>query len=453
VSVICYAAFAVAYLTLSWAANPHVIDSYPDSHTYLPVSFLGHAERLWTIPVVYLVGGNSAGRVALQSLIGAACWIALAVQLGRVLHTRIIRLAAQVVVLLMSLTAPILQWNRMVLSESIAISLTVLLLAASLALARRMDMRAVVAFLLATVVWTFTRQVQAFIVAALVVPFIFLAWRRPDARRVALIGGAGVVLIGIWGTATALQTSSVSPTGIAATNPSEVQLAGIIQFRAISNPGEMSYLRNHGLPTTVIKIPPPFTVVGQSVNVTQFADPYAEYRLADDPNFKRWADRNGQAIILKYLVTHPWTTVSQPIIHAPQLMTMNPDYIRTPALPSWASTLVYGNLSSVAAPNAPWGAPRSSDPIYLVVLVAAGASLFVLAALRQRLTAVIWLAGVAIVFVAVWALAVWSFAATELPREFIAPAVLVHVATLTLIASGLDSLFAEAPRKLRKTKV
>ncbi len=30
---------------------------------------------------------------------------------------------------------------------------------------------------------------------------------------------------------------------------------------------------------------------------------------------------------------------------------MNPDYIATPALPSWASTLVYGNLSSVASPK------------------------------------------------------------------------------------------------------
>ena len=57
-----------------------------------------------------------------------------------------------------------------------------------------------------------------------------------------------MAVIGVWGTVTALQTSSVSPEGIAATNPSEVQLAGIIQFRAISDHEEMAYLHNHGLP-------------------------------------------------------------------------------------------------------------------------------------------------------------------------------------------------------------
>ena len=48
------------------ATSPHVFDNFPDSHTYLTVSFLGHAERLWTIPVVYFFGASSAGRVILQ---------------------------------------------------------------------------------------------------------------------------------------------------------------------------------------------------------------------------------------------------------------------------------------------------------------------------------------------------------------------------------------------------
>ncbi len=440
-NIVCYTAFAIVYVALSSASNPRVYDNFPDSHTYLPLSFLGHAERLWTIPLLYFFGGTSGGRVALQIVIGVACWITLAVQVGRVLQGRIIRLVAQAVTLLMSLSAPVLQWNRIVLSESLSISLTVLLLAASLALARRMEIRALSVFLVVAVLWTFTRQVQAFVVVALAIPFVLLAWKRPKVRRIALIGGLGIVVIGVWGTVTALQTSSVSPEGIAATNPSEVQLAGIIQFRAISNRGEIAYLHNHGLPyTSALKFPPPFTTVGQLVNVTQFADPYAEYRLADDPEFRRWADQKGQSVYLKYLITHPWEAISQPVIHAPQLMTMNPDYIATPALPSWASTLVYGNLSSLAKPNTPSGAPRSSDPIYAVLLISVAAILVVLAAVRHRLTRVIWVAVSAMVFVVLWALAIWSFAATELPRELIEPAVLFHVSAVVLIAAALDSL-------------
>jgi 4-amino-4-deoxy-L-arabinose transferase-like glycosyltransferase len=442
-SIICYSAYVITYVTLSWAATPHVFDQFADSHTYLTVSFLGHAERLWTVPVVYFLGETSAGRVALQTLIGAACWVTLAIQFARVLRTRFIRRFAQALVLLVSLCPPIIQWNRTVLSESIAISLTVLLLAASLALARRMDLRALTAFLVVVVLWTFTRQVQAFIVIALAIPFLLLAWRRPQARQLALVGGTGVAVIGVWGTLTALQTSSASPTGIAATNPSEVQLAGIIQYRASTNVGELSYLYSHGLPrTSALTIPPPFTRVGQPVNVSQFADPFAEYRLADDPKFKHWADGSGEHVYLKYLISHPTTTLFQPIVDAAQLLTMNPDYISTPGLPSWASTAVYGNLSSLATPNTPSGAPRSSDPFYFVALCGVGSLLFCVAVVRHRLTRVIWVAAGAMLFGAVWSITIWNFAATELPREFVETAALFHVSILLLIAATLDSLIS-----------
>ena len=90
-NVVCYTAFSIVYVALSSVSTPRVYDNFPDSHTYLPVSFLGHAVRLWTIPVLYFFGGTPGGRVALQIVIGVACWITLAVQVGRVLQVRIVR--------------------------------------------------------------------------------------------------------------------------------------------------------------------------------------------------------------------------------------------------------------------------------------------------------------------------------------------------------------------------
>ena len=94
-SIFCYSVYVITYLTLSWAATPHVYDQFPDSPTYLTVSFLGHAERLWTIPVLYFFGGSSAGRVALQTLISVGSWVALSVQFAQVLRTRFIRRISQ----------------------------------------------------------------------------------------------------------------------------------------------------------------------------------------------------------------------------------------------------------------------------------------------------------------------------------------------------------------------
>ncbi len=449
-SIFCYCVFAIAYLSLSWSGTPHVIDSYPDSHTYLPISFLGHAERLWTVPVIYSVGGSPAGRVVLQSLIGMACWITLGVQIGHVIRTRMIRLVAQVLILLTALTAPVLQWNRIELSESISISLTVLLLATSLALARRFDTPALVAFLLAVMLWTFTRQDEAIVVFALLVPFAILALARRRVRRLAIIGLSGVALIGVWGLATALQTTKTPLQGSKVS--SQAQLAGLVQWRAAVNPGEMRYLWNHGLPhTRAIQFPPPFTATGEPVNVKQFGNPFAEYRIAADPEFKRWASKSGATVWIKYLVSHPWPTVSQALINAPQLMTMNPDYIATPALPQWASTIVYGNLSSLVVPNAPSGPPRSSDPIYLVVLTTLGLLLFFFGAFRGRLSRACWVAALAVVFVAIWGLVIWNLAAGDLPREFIAAAVLAHLAVIVLIASALDSLITDQPSQSAET--
>jgi hypothetical protein len=451
VSIVCYSAFAAAYLALSWVGTPHVIDSYPDSHTYLPISFLGHAQRLWTVPVIYFVGGSPAGRVALQSIIGVACWIALGEQVGRVIRTRVIRLVAQILILLLALTAPVLQWNRAILSESIAISLTVLLLATSLALARRLDTPAVVAFLLVVLFWAFTRQDEAIVVFALLVPFATLALvQRKRARRMAFVALLGVALIGAWGTTTALQTTKMPLQGSKVS--SQAQLAGIVQWRAATNPGEMTFLWNHGLPhTRAITFPPPFTATGEPVNVNQFGNPFAEYRIAADPAFRRWASKSGEMVLIKYLITHPWSTVSQPLINAPQLMTMNPDYIATPALPEWASTIVYGNLSSLVVPNAPSGPPRSSDPIYLVVLVTIAVLLFIVGAFRRQLSRASWVAALALAFGAIWALVVWNLAAGDLPREFVAPAVLVHLALIVFIASALDSLVINVPTQSTKT--
>ncbi len=60
-SVICYAAFAVAYLTLSWAANPQ--DDNSTHGCVLPVSFFVNVHD---IPEVFVVGGNLR-QVALQA--------------------------------------------------------------------------------------------------------------------------------------------------------------------------------------------------------------------------------------------------------------------------------------------------------------------------------------------------------------------------------------------------
>jgi len=442
-SLICYGAFSIAYLGLSWGSSPHVIDSFPDSPSYLAINFLGHAERLWTVPVIYSLGIASIGRVMLQTVIGLLSWTVLSVQLGKSIQTRLIRFGSQLWVLLLALTAPLLQWNRTILSESIAISLSLLLVACSLAFARRKDGRSLAALVLVLLLWAFVRQDQAIVTLAFLVIFAVLAWLGPNLRRLALFGLSAVAFISLWAVIATVNSSH--------TTVQYARLAQFVEWRAFTNPDEIKYLYKHGLPhNSVLKSPPPFTRSGEQENVNQFGDPYLGVLIELDPAFSHWARTQGENVLLGYTLTHPWPTVSEALVAAPQLMTMNPDYLFTPALPQWLSTLVYGNLSARVAQTAS-GAPRSSDPIFLLALLGISITCFSWSAFRGRFSSASVVGAFAIGLAAPWCVLIWNEDAGELPREFVVPAVFVHVALVVLLAGSLDTLFLSRRRGRRRS--
>ena len=165
-------------------------------------------------------------------------------------------------------------------------------------------------------------------------------------------------------------------------------------------------------------------------------------------NFKRWETREGQRVLLTYLLTHPWSTIAEPLEHAPQIMTMNPDYGWTAALPQWASTILYGDFASALAPNLPSGPPRSSDPLYFLSLLAIGAVLFVFVVFkrqrRSQFNVSVWVAVWTLGFVAIWAVEIWNLAAGDLAREFIVAGVVSHIALILLIMGCVDSLMSSS---------
>jgi hypothetical protein len=174
--------------------------------------------------------------------------------------------------------------------------------------------------------------------------------------------------------------------------------------------------------------------------VSQFGDPYATQKVLSDPVLAHWIVQSGQSALFDYLVTHPWSTVSAPLAAIPEVMTMNPDYAPGPGLPSWASTIVYGNFPVLGTAFTGGGAGSSADPAYLDVLLALAAVVFIGAALRRRMTAPVWVSAIALAFMAVWAIETWSLCGTELPRIIIPSAILIHLALVVLVASGIDAL-------------
>ena len=425
-----------AVLSLLPNTDPWV---FPDSASYLRLSFLGNAPRLWTVPFVYTLAVSDESRILVQTAVGAAAWLVLAAEAGRHVRHEVVRRLLQLWLLAISLSGPVLQWNRAILSESLSISITVLLVATALRLWRRPVLRSLGVFLVVLVLWIFARQPQAYVAPLIALGFVAVAVFRRDRRKGAAVGAGLCVMAGAWGWVTAGRPGplSVAP----------VNVAGIVQFRAVTNSGEMAYLSTKGMPRAPsLRSAPPLTHRGLPVNVGQIGDGYAVPALLADPAFNRWAGSKGQGAIVSFLIRHPDNGLWPPLTAAPSLLTMDPGYVPMSAASTWIARLAYGTLRANPSATTGDGARSSSDPIYLEVLAVIALGLTVAAGLSRGTDAapvLVWaLAGLA----GAWVVVVWAGSAVELPRLLVAPAVLVHIALVLISALGVDALLPAGAR-------
>src|SRR5262249_36509461 len=120
---------AFAFLRL-WSIVGRPVIRYPDSASYFYVDFLGHAAggRSPTVPLLYTALWSDRARVAAQVIVGIACWSTLAFAVAKSLRHPYVARAGALLVLLLGATIQVTEWDQIILSESLSISLTALLL-------------------------------------------------------------------------------------------------------------------------------------------------------------------------------------------------------------------------------------------------------------------------------------------------------------------------------------
>lgn len=168
-----------------------------DSPSYLKLSFLGHQPRLWTVPLLYNLLGNDQVREAFQVVLGTAAWQVLALMVTRSVRNRQVGLVAGAVVLLIGLAPMVTVWDADMLSESVTISLIVLLVAGCLELGRRRTPSLLAQMVVLVGLWVFARQVNLYVFLVLAPGAVALAFRRLS-RRAALVVSLALLLVGGW---------------------------------------------------------------------------------------------------------------------------------------------------------------------------------------------------------------------------------------------------------------
>ena len=273
--------FVVLRLAAAWDRTPAV---YPDSASYFDLRLWG-AVRFPVVPLVYRVVGDHVAIVRTQAVVGALAWVAAAVVLAGLVRAPWARVGAVAAVLVLGLTGPVTTFDVAVLSESLATSATVVLVACLLRFAVRPTRGSAWAVVATGAVWGLCRQNHAVLLAVGTVVLVALGAVRSH-RHLAWRVGAALGVVAVVGLALASSTSQIQ----------EYNSAQILVRRVLADDTREAWFRAHGMPGNgdALLVPP---------YENRFGDPAVE--LQEDPRFGPWLRHEFPGVWARYLLTHP----------------------------------------------------------------------------------------------------------------------------------------------------
>ena len=270
---------------------------FPDTAAYLPPqgplsSFVLAGPRPPLTALVYWTfDQNRTAIIIAQALIATVAWTVATVALISLIRTTGARVALLAAMVVTSLSAPFLIWDATLLSESLSLSLALLVLAAAIRAVQQPSGWRIVALVTVVGLSMFSRDTNAviFAAAALIVALFSLA-RRLDRRWLA----ASLAVIAMYGVVVAEQTAGHRSRSI---------VADEVLLRVLPSPSMLAYYEAHGMPVT----PALIAYRGSSSRYMQ----YVAYDPALD-SFREWCNSHGISTQLDWTVSHPVTALTQP---------------------------------------------------------------------------------------------------------------------------------------------
>lgn len=284
------AGFAALRLGAGLGQAPAV---YPDSASYFDVRVWG-GLRLPIVTVWYSIVSNHRAIVNVQVLTAVVCWSIAAVVMGSVVERVGVRRVLRAAVLLVGLSPAVTTWDSVILSESTAISLTVVFTAVGLRFACRPTRAMAGAVLVTGSLWALTRTSNAVLIFVVCVAMVAVGSGR-GFRRLVWPVAIGLVL--------------VATAALVASDTREIQdynSASIVVRRVLADPDRLVWFEAEGMPERAAEIAtPPFP--------EGIGDPAVALRA--DRRFHRWLRDQFPEVYARYLLEHPGYTLDTPFTH------------------------------------------------------------------------------------------------------------------------------------------
>jgi hypothetical protein len=250
-------------------------------------------------PLALKILGSHEAVVAFQVAVGVVAWTVLACVVASFVRAGWPRVAALCIVLGFALTQQVAIWDRVMLSESLALSVFALLVAALIGFLHRGGWLLAGAVLVSAGAWMSMRDTNIYVVVGagvvlLVAAALALA-RRTEGAKLAVVAVALVVLGGV-----ALAVSASTVRGM---DP----LRHVLSDRILPYPNRVAWWEDQGMPQAgaLRQIPMKRTDTGARMIAPGARDPrYAAYT--------RWVRNEGARTYALWLVTHPSYTLFEP---------------------------------------------------------------------------------------------------------------------------------------------
>lgn len=259
-------------------------------------------------PILWKLTGSLLSFAVVQTLIGIASWSLLALVTARLVRPGAGRLVAGGLVLAFASCWQVTEWNWNFLSESLAISLTVVLLSGALLCIEQRTRTGIGVMLVAAVLLMADRDQEVVslgtaAIVAIVVAAGYAVVRRKDRLllRKSLLGGLAALVL--------LAASGLGLAGEYSSSRNVVNVEDVFVVRVFPFPARVAWFAAHGMPEKS-KID---QVAGRTTAPTGTAK--VVYPNLQAPVFAPlagWFARHSRSAYVEYLVTHPGYDVTAP---------------------------------------------------------------------------------------------------------------------------------------------
>ena len=304
------------------------IGVFPDSPSYLRLSFTGDAERMWPVPAVFSALQSDSMRILANIAIGSAIWIFMAFTLAR--QSRYPR-AVFAVVLLLGLSPQVIRYDLALLSESLGISFAIFLVVSSIRIAKERTTPNLVMWIVAFVLCVMTRPTHLIIVAicVLVSTAVFVQSRGKRA----VFATPALILILVWGYATVNNNRSVS----------NLNMYTVLMDQILRDDTQYNWFVQHGMPDIAgIRTIEGYDYAGtlplELVDIIELSTDQAPPAIIrhGGSELATWVKDHGWSTYVRWVASHPSDAV--------QIVTQRADFTLSPSnddfLPLSAKTVI-----------------------------------------------------------------------------------------------------------------